>query len=143
MFGMTVVPPPQRPRRLSRVALIVIIGFAVLSLLVVVGIVGLLVWLNHRFERDVAYELTGTVKSVTINYRGNADQDQTDQRVENVSLPWAAGFHTKFMVANARVAAGAKVGDPGTLTCTLKIDGKVVDTQTSKDGAVTCAEPDR
>ncbi|MEV5961091.1 MmpS family transport accessory protein [Kribbella sp. NPDC051952] len=139
---MTVVPPPQRPRRLSRVALIVIIGFGVLSLLVVVGIVGLLVWLNHRFERNVAYEVSGTVQSVTINYRSD-DQDQTERRVENVSLPWAAGFHTKFMTANARVIAAANAGDQGTLTCTLKIDGQVVATQTSKDGAVVCVEPDR
>jgi hypothetical protein len=140
---MSVVPPPRRRRRIPRLALVVIIGLVVLAVLVVGGIVAALIWVNHRFEREVTYEVSGTAKSVVIHYQGNSDQDQSQVDLDNVTLPWATGFHTKFMTAGARVSVARRIDDPGTLTCTLKIDGQVVATQTSADGAVTCVEPDR
>jgi hypothetical protein len=144
MFGMTVVPPPQRRRRRRpRVVLIVIIGFVLLAVLVVGGIVAALVFVNHRYERDVIYEVSGTAKSVVISYQGNTDQDKSRERLDNVTLPWATGFHARFMTAKAMVGVSRKLNDPGTVTCTLKIDGQVVATQSSADGSALCVEPDR
>lgn len=94
----------------------------------------------ERRERDlrptthtVVYEVKGTGtggKSPQIAFRTNGVN--TDQRVENAPLPW----RKKVTITAGPGAAVAQVmaagGDADSVTCSVRVDGDVVDSRTSK-----------
>jgi hypothetical protein len=128
-------------RRRSRLPLVLLIVVGVFGVLVVGGFVGVAVWAKDRFERDVSYELTGPAGAqVRISYV--TDDDPGRGRPDPVGLPWSMTFHT-WMTRQAWLTAGRPEGLVGPLTCTIRVDGQVVSTQTSADSIVVCKEPER
>lgn len=105
----------------------------------VLGLVGFGLWIKHRFERDVTYEAGGTAKLVVVSYTD--DDNPGWLRLDPVPPPWSKGFHT-VMTRQSRVIVTKRADDPGTVTCTIRIDGKVV-ASAADDDIATCVEPDR
>ncbi|MFI5732844.1 MmpS family transport accessory protein [Kribbella sp. NPDC051587] len=126
--------------RRSRLPYVVLAVVGVFGLLVVGGLVGMYFWAKNNLERDVSYELTGPPGAqVRISYV--TDDDPGRGRPDPVALPWSMTFHS-WMTRRAWLTAGRPEGLVGPLTCTIRIDGKVVSTQTSPDSIVVCKEPD-
>ncbi|MET7281071.1 MmpS family transport accessory protein [Kribbella sp. NPDC005582] len=127
------------PRRRSRLLTVVLIGIGAFGVLIVGGFVGVYFWAKANLERDVSYELTGPPGAqVRLTY---VTDDDPGWGRDPVELPWSMTFHT-WMTRQARVAAGRPEGVSGPITCTIRIDGLVVSTQTSADAPVTCREPE-
>ncbi|MEU4194314.1 MmpS family transport accessory protein [Kribbella sp. NPDC026611] len=128
----------------SRVTLIVVVGVLTCGLLVVGGLVGYVVWAQRKVSRDISYEVTGTARPTQLSYAPKDDQ-HSRVTVEKPTLPWSVSFHTETMLKVATVAVFLAEGETNTVTCTLRVDGKVVATETSTPGAgrmVLCSEPD-
>jgi hypothetical protein len=140
-------PPVASPRRLSRLALTVIIGVGTLGFLFVAGFVGIAIWGHKKSERDIRYEVTGSATKVTVVYRADVDEhaDTRDETVRGAVLPWSTEYHTNWMVASARLQVLRDDSDPGTIGCTISVDGQVVARETSgeKDLTIVCLEPGR
>jgi hypothetical protein len=132
-----VVPPPPR-RGAPRVALVIAIVISSLAVLGVLGIVGVGLWIKHKFDRDVSYEAQGTAKQIVVSY--NDDDNPVWMRPEPVPPPWSKAFHS-VMTTQAKLVVTKRTGDPGTVSCTIRIDGKVVASVTDDDIA-TCVEPE-
>ena len=134
-------PPPQKKSSLPRPVLIAIITIATLGVLGIGAVFALLIWANDELERDISYEVSGTAKAVRIQYQ----DEEARQTLDAVVPPWNKSFHTEFMTSRANVIASLPQGETGTLTCTLKINGKVVATATTTPttlGVVHCVEPE-
>ncbi|WP_405058606.1 MmpS family protein [Kribbella sp. NBC_01505] len=130
---------PVPPRRRSRLPFVVLILVGVFGLLIVGGFVGVYIWAKNNLERDVTYEVTGTVKQAGLVYTTEDNPGWGKQGP--VAVPWSTSFHT-WMTRSARVSAVVVEGEKGTVTCTVRIDGEVVATQTD-DEVVVCLEPGR
>lgn len=104
---------------------------------------GYVVWAQRKISRDVSYQVTGTARPLQISYVPENDPYQR-KAVEDGRLPWSMSFHTETMTAKAGVAVTLAQEETGTATCTLRVDGKVVATETSNPNSrmVLCFEPD-
>lgn len=89
----------------------------------------------------VAYSVTGAAKSADIIYDDNSGGSQ---QVTGTKLPWKTAFTTKtggsFDFKTLNVIATNGADDKGTITCSISIAGKVVQTKSSKGAfaSVTC-----
>lgn len=86
-------------------------------------------------EKTVTFEVTGK-KASTISYGVGADQAQDN----GAKLPWTKELKSSDALLVAVVTAQSAT-ESGTITCSIKVDGKEVKTNTSKGqyAVVTCA----
>jgi uncharacterized membrane protein len=126
----------------SRLALIVVITVVACGVLVVGGVAGYVVWAQRKISRDVSYEVTGTARPKQISYVSKEDPYR-QTTAESSTLPWSVRFHTETLTAKAGVTVMLAEEETGTATCTLRVDGKVVATETSNSSSrlVMCFEP--
>jgi hypothetical protein len=131
---------------MPRAVLIAIIGVGALGFLLVAGLIGVAIWGHAKADRDIRYEVTGSAKNVTIIYRADVDEhaDTHDETLRGSTLPWSTSYHTKWMIASARVQVLRAEDDAGSISCTISIDGQVVSREVSKptDRTIVCLEPD-
>jgi hypothetical protein len=112
------------------------------ALCVAVGVGALVILVNvlggtQGGKHTVVYSVTGTVSKPTIYYYDSVQKAQT---VNDATLPWTKTVRVTGDAHNYRVGALVKSGS-GKLSCSVKIDGKVVATRTSaaaKDPQVRC-----
>jgi hypothetical protein len=89
-------------------------------------------------QATVRYELTGTGVAAYVTYATDSNQ----QHATDVSLPWAMQV-TRIVASYASTYASvlsAQGAGPGTITCIIKVDGKVVsqNTATGDPARVVC-----
>lgn len=101
-------------------------GYIVITLLLLGGLYWFVVApaLDHAAAttpHDITYRISGTARTVDLTYR-NAN-DSTDQQ-QNKSIPWKMSF-TAYRGQSLYVSA-QNLGETGTVTCELVVDGVVV-----------------
>lgn len=133
----TAYQPPPKKRHTARNVLIV---FAVLSVLgiggclAVVGLVGSELEKESNTEHSVVYKVTGTSKvASTLTY--TTDGGTTTEQVSNAKLPWSKSLKIKGMISIYQISAQNGLGETGTITCTIEVDGEVVKTATAEGEA--------
>ncbi|GAB2643338.1 hypothetical protein GCM10027169_09120 [Gordonia jinhuaensis] len=134
-------PPPTPPKKRRKwpwilLAIFVVIFAGIASCAALVG--GAVNSVDKESKKVVAvtYEVTGTSTDGTITYTaGNLDSAQDT----NQQLPWTKTVDItglgKFVSLSATSAIDA---DNATITCTIKVGGKVISTQTAH-GALASA----
>jgi hypothetical protein len=112
------------------------------ALCVAVGVGALVILVNvlggtQGGKHTVVYSVTGTVQKPTIYYYDSVQKAQT---VNDSPLPWTKTVSVTGDAHNYRVGALAKDAS-GKLSCSVRIDGKVVArrTTTAKNPQVRCA----
>lgn len=84
---------------------------------------------QSKQEHTVVYKVTGTSKAGSLTY--NTDGSTTLQQETSAKLPWSKTLTVKgslFQIYQLSVQNG--LGQKGTVTCTIEVDGKVVKTAT-------------
>jgi hypothetical protein len=89
-------------------------------------------------SHTVELQVTGTATAADIDYAAGGSDDEADA----APVPWSKTVSVTardFTIYNLD-AMSTDVDDPGSLTCTIKIDGKVVKTETAEgpDAFVDC-----
>ncbi|HYW72099.1 MAG TPA: MmpS family transport accessory protein [Pyrinomonadaceae bacterium] len=82
-------------------------------------------------EHEVVYEVKGSASSASLTYQ---NQHGDGEQIETVNLPWQLtrkGKSGDFLYISAQ-----NLGESGTITTTISIDGKTVKSTTSKGGHV-------
>jgi len=93
---------------------------------------------------EVVYEVTGTASSVSITYQnesgGTAQQDSIGLPMTNKA--GQSGMHFKMDDGAFMYISAQNEGSTGSVTCTIKVDGKTVKTTTSQGAYViaTCSD---
>lgn len=127
-------PPPKKGLGTGAIVAIVI-GAVVLLGCLGLGVIGLMSnavdEATGANRHTIVFEVTSTAGKATINWSTLEDSAiLTDEKT-----PW-----TKTVELEKKTGlVGVLVSGEGRLTCTLKVDGKVVDTEES-DGTVNCAK---
>lgn len=137
-------PPPPQPaakKELTRRPLFWILLVIVLLCGGCIGIVAAVsTSVDHQahVQHTVVYSVTGTgsVNNVTYATVQEGNGQQGESQVTNVSLPWtktitASGLFTAFTVSGTVGVGG------GSITCTIKEDGKVLNTNTASGAFAT------
>ena len=112
---------------------------------VVVSIIGLVVcilwavvWkqaadeVNEEANREavIVYEITGDAPTVDVTYSVFSDADMSTKDETVTKLPWTKEVRTKGYVKEGQVIA--TTGEQGgTVTCTITVDGKKVESNTA------------
>lgn len=86
-------------------------------------------------DATVRYELTGSGAAGYVTYQTNNGQGHAT----NVPLPWAVQLTIGSASSASHILSAQGVG-PGAITCTVKVDGKVVsqNTATGDPARVVC-----
>jgi len=125
--------------RRSRLLPVLLIGLGVFGLIVAAGLAGVYFWAKSNLERDISYEVTATTKQVGLTF--TTEENPGWGKQGPVAVPWSTSFHT-WMTRSARVSAVIPQGQTGSVTCTLRINGQVVVSETDTE-VVVCLEPER
>lgn len=127
-------PPAPKPKHTARTAILAAAGGLVLFILV-----GVAISLGGQAKpstHTVVYRVTGTSEGaylITYSTSGAASMEQ----FSHAAFPWSKSYTFKGY-AVYQVMAQNFPNDPGTITCSIEVDGKVVQTATG-DGPATIA----
>jgi hypothetical protein len=76
----------------------------------------------------VVYKVAGTSKAASLTY--TTDGATTTEEVNAAKLPWTKTLQIKGFISVYQVMAQNEIGQTGTVTCSIEVDGKVVKTAT-------------
>lgn len=133
-------PPPPKKKHTARNVVLVLLGLCVLG---VGGCMALVVGAGNEVNKQaneehvVVYRVAGTSSAASLITYTTSGAGTTEQ-FSNAALPWAKSFSIKGLAPVYQVMAQNRSDQTGTVTCSIEVDGKVVDTATG-DGASTIA----
>lgn len=124
--------PPQQPPKKRKTWLWVLLGFFVIIILGFVGctalVGGAVKSVSDESERvvSVLYEVSGSGSASAITY---TTQDVNVVQETDASLPWSKSVDISGLGKYVSLTA-SNSGDGGEITCSVKVDGKVIITNT-------------
>ncbi|MEU4191979.1 MmpS family transport accessory protein [Kribbella sp. NPDC026611] len=84
-------------------------------------------------EHTVVYKVSGTSKKADLTY--TTDGATTTEQTNDTAIPWTKTLKIKTALPVYQVSAQSSIGQKGTLTCVIEVDGKQVKTATAKGEA--------
>lgn len=123
--------PPPKKKHTVRNVILVLLGLGVLGL---AGCMALIVGAGNEVDKQanvehtVVYKITGTSKVASLTY--TTDGSTTTEQVSAAKLPWQKSQKIKGLIPVYQVSAQNGIGQSGTVTCSISVDGKVVKTAT-------------
>jgi len=123
--------PPPKKKHTVRNVILVLLGLGVLGL---AGCMALIVGAGNEVDKQanvehtVVYKITGTSKVASLTY--TTDGSTTTEQVSAAKLPWQKSLKIKGLIPVYQVSAQNGIGQSGTVTCSISVDGKVVKTAT-------------
>jgi hypothetical protein len=123
--------PPPKKKHTVRNVILVLLGLGVLGL---GGCMALIVGAGNEVDKQanvehtVVYKITGTSKVASLTY--TTDGSTTTEQVSAAKLPWQKSLKIKGLIPVYQVSAQNGIGQSGTVTCSISVDGKVVKTAT-------------
>lgn len=137
-------PPVQPPKKKHTVRNV----FIVLGVLAAVGIggcaaivgsIGNEVNKKSNEAHAVVYKVTGSSKAASLTY--TTDGSTTTEQISSAKLPWSKSLSIKGLIPVYQVMAQNAIGQSGTVTCSIEVDGKVAKTATaSGEGAIASCD---
>ncbi len=121
----TVMPMTERPRPIHRVTLPALVAVALGAVTVAPQAAAI----PDSNAMTLTYELSGAGTAGYVTYQTNTGQ----QHAVNAALPWTMQL-TGWMTSSSNPAPyslSAQSAGPGSLTCTIRINGAVVSRQTA------------
>lgn len=123
-------PPPKK--HTVRNVLLVIGLLAVLGMggcVAIVGGIGNEIDKQSNEVHTVVYKVGGTSKAASLTY--TTDGSTTTEQIASAKLPWTKSLQIKGgIIPVYQVMAQNGIGQTGTVTCSIEVDGKVVKTAT-------------
>lgn len=133
-----ITPPRRKSRRNSYQAMSILFGAFAATVVAVPTAGATPTTPSDPSQRLIRYDLTGTGVAEYVTYQANRGQ----LHATNVQLPWSMEYTgmVTSSVSNAMTAVSAHGVGPGSLTCTITINGKVVarNTATGDPARVVC-----
>lgn len=123
-------PPPKKKHTVRNVFIV----FAVLGFLGIGGCVAIVASVGNEVDKQantehaVVYKVTGSSKAASLTY--TTDGSTTTEQINSAKLPWTKSLKIKGLIPVYQVMAQNGIGQTGTVTCTIEVDGKVVKTAT-------------
>ncbi|MFF1818596.1 MmpS family transport accessory protein [Kribbella sp. NPDC058245] len=105
--------------------------------IVAVGITGCSAAATGGTEHTVVYKISGTSKKADLTY--TTDGSTTTEQSTGSAVPWTKTLKIKTDFPVYQVSAQNSIGQKGTLTCVIEVDGKQVKTATAKGEAAIAA----
>lgn len=124
-------PAPPKKRHTVRNVFLVLGILAVLGIggcMAVVASIGNEVDKQSNTPHTVVYKVTGSSKAASLTY--TTDGSTTTEQVASAKLPWSKTLQIKGLIPVYQVMAQNGIGQTGTVTCSISVDGKVVKTAT-------------
>jgi len=84
-------------------------------------------------EHTVVYKISGTSKKADLTY--TTDGATTTEQTTDTPVPWTKTLKIKTAMPVYQVSAQNSMGQKGSVTCTIEVDGKQVKTATAKGEA--------
>lgn len=136
-------PPPPKKKHTVRNVFLVIGILAVLGIggcVAIVGSIGNQIDKQTNEVHAVVYKVTGTSKAASLTY--TTDGSTTTEQIASAKLPWTKSLQIKNGIISVyQVMAQNGIGQTGTVTCTIEVDGKVVKTATAKgEGSIASCD---
>lgn len=136
-------PQPQygEPAKKKHTLRNVLIVFGVLAVLGIGGCAAIVAAIGGEVDEShtVVYKVAGTSKAASLTY--STDGSTTMEQLQGEKLPWSKTLQIKGLIPVYQVSAQNEIGQTGTVTCTIEVDGKPVKTATSKGaGAIASCD---
>lgn len=129
-------PAPKKKHTVRNVFLVL----GVLALLGIGGCVAIVGSIGNELDKQskevhtVVYKVAGTSKAASLTY--TTDGSTTAEQEASARLPWSKSLQIKGgLIPVYQLMAQNGMGQTGTVTCSIEVDGKVVKTATSKGEA--------
>lgn len=123
-------PPPPKKKHTVRNVILVLLGLGILGL---VGCVAIVANVGNEIDKQsnavhtVVYKVSGSSQAASLTY--TTDGSGSTEQVADAALPWTKTVQVKGLVLTYQVLAQNSA--PGTVTCSIEVDGKVVKTATA------------
>jgi hypothetical protein len=126
---------PQQPPKKKHTVRNVFIVLGVLAFLGIGGCTAFVVMVGNEVNKQanevhtVVYKVTGTSKAASLTY--STDGSTTTEQIATAKLPWSKSLQIKGLIPVYQVMAQNGIGQKGTVTCSITVDGKVAKTATA------------
>lgn len=130
--GWVPQPPPKKKHTVRNVLL----GLTLIGVLIIGGCVAFAGSAVNEIDKQskevhtVIYTVTGTSKVGSLTY--NTDGVATLEQETSAKLPWSKTLKISGLAPIYQVSVQNAIGQTGTVTCTIKVDDKIVKTATGK-----------
>jgi hypothetical protein len=136
---------PMQPPKKKHTVRNVFIVLAVLAVVGIGGCVAIVGSVGNQIDKKsneahaVVYKVGGTSKAASLTY--TTDGSTTTEQIASAKLPWTKSLSIKGLIPVYQVMAQNAIGQSGTVTCSIEVDGKVAKTATaSGEGAIASCD---